>query len=208
MSKLIDLSNRYDTDKKPDFHNYVPIYEEWFSKIKVENLLEIGLGSGASVKMWIDYLPNSNIHCLEYFSEEFNNTWRDKADTNIEKLNLIIGDSTESPTWETIPFDLDVIIDDGNHHPNAQIGTFKNGFSHLRSGGLYFIEDTHANFMKIYNDGDDIIYDWVFDLVFNQQLASSSPIGDFYKAQEYMKGIEKNIYSYHFYKSLILFVKA
>jgi len=207
MGKLSELANKYGTDKKPSDHNYTPMYEQMLSTINVGKLLEVGLGNGASVQMWRDYFPEAEIYCIEYFGEENEKVWSN-ADGNIPGVKVINGDSTAFETWEKVPSDLDVIIDDGEHHPDFQINTFLIGFKHLKKGGLYFIEDTHCNFEERYTGGHDIIYKWLFEKIINQQTPHANWGGNFYKAQSYMDEITAQIYSYHLYKSIIAFERA
>jgi hypothetical protein len=207
MATLSELANKYGTDKRPEDHNYTPMYEKLLSLIEVNSLLEIGLGSGASMRMWIDYYPNAKVYCIEDFGEENERLWG-KADGNIEGLNLISGDSTIKETWDKVPFELDFIVDDGDHHPDSQIKTLVQGFSHLRTGGLYFIEDTHCNFTELYTGGKDIIYSSIFDLIVKQQIPRMSTDGNFYRNIPYMAAEARPILSYHFYKSIIALEKA
>lgn len=207
MTILGDLAEKYGTDKRPLEHNYTQMYERFLRPGEVDSLLEVGLGSGASLRMWIDYLPEAKIYCIESFGEENELKW-DKADGKIEKLNLIAGDSTKEDTWDKIPFNLDVIIDDGEHHPDSQWATFEQGFPHLRKGGLYFIEDTHCNWLENYTGKKDLMYGKIFDLIIKQQTPQICIGGNFYAATPYMPPEARLIYSYHFYKSVVILEKA
>lgn len=208
MTILSELAEKYGTDKQPKDHNYTQMYEKLLKMIDVNSLLEIGLGKGSSMKMWIDYYPEAKIYCIEDFGEENERLW-EKADGKIEGLELISGDSTKAETWEKTPKELDVIVDDGDHHPDTQIATFVLGFNHLKKGGLYFIEDTHCNFTELYTGGHDLLYPKIFDLVMDQQTPSVCIGGNFYQAIPYIKyDIGRQIYSYHFYKSVIVFERA
>jgi hypothetical protein len=203
---LIDLSIKYGTDKSPKEHNYIEFYQQWLENRHVNSLLEVGFGAGASVKMWSEYLKDADIYCIEYADEEYNKIWNN-PNLNVDGLNLIIGDSTKKETWDKLPDYLDIIIDDGDHHPQSQIDTFLFGFQHLDSNGLYFIEDTHCSFEEKYGN-TDMIYQWLFDLIIKQQTPSRHFGGNFYNARPFIEEIAKDIYSYHIYKSIIMFEKA
>ena len=208
MKTLYDLANKYGTDKREQDHNYIRMYEQLLSGRNIDNLLEIGLGSGASALMWSEALPESNIHIMEYFDKEHVEVWH-SPQISAPNLTVHPGDSTKHESWANIPYGFDVIIDDGDHNPDSQIATFNLGFSHLARGGLYFIEDTHCNFEKKYTGGKDIIYNWALNLVFNQQLpALGNTNGNFYQLRHLMPIPIRDIYSYHFYKSVIVFEKA
>lgn len=206
MGKLTDLSILYGTDKQPKDHNYMPIYEFWLKDRNINNMLEVGFGPGASIKMWLSAYPDANVHCIEYMGEEYESVWN-KPNLNLDKLNLVIGDSTKEETWKNIPFNLDFIVDDGDHHADSMINTFLSGFSHLKSGGLYFIEDTHCPFEKKYG-ATDKIYQWLYTAMIRQQASHVQTGGDFYKARMYMDDLTKDIYSLHSYKSLVVIEKA
>lgn len=209
IPSLHKLAKKYGTDKEPAQHNYTPMYERMLSTITVNRFLEIGLGNGASLKMWQEYYPKAEAYCIEYFDDENKTVWGSADGKDIPNLNLITGDSSKPETWEKVPYELDFIVDDGDHHPDTQIATFNLGFSHLKTGGLYFIEDLHCNFEEIYTGGHDIMYKWLFDLIMQQQTPGRNYGGNFYTAQSAIANqTARGIYSYHFYKSVIVFERA
>jgi spermidine synthase len=210
MGILNELAIKYNTDKQEKDHNYVKLYEQLLEgkrKNETTRVLEIGFGEGGSVKMWQDYFPNAEIHCIEYCDTEFKEQWKSPS-LEVPNLKVTIGDSTIDETWANLPKDFDVIIDDGDHHPDSQIATFRHGIQHLKSGGLYFIEDTHCNFEQRYTEGVDVIYPWVFEMLMRQQTPSANWGGDFYKARPSIEGLAQDIYAYYFFKSVICFQKA
>jgi len=208
MGNLFKLAELYNTDKKMADHGYVLMYENLLEekRLTAKRILEVGFGSGASVKMWLDYFVNAEVYCIEYFDKEYTDVWKSPS-TEIQELNVVRGDSTKEDTWRGLPEDFDVIIDDGSHFPQHQIATFLNGFKHLKSRGLYFIEDTHCSFEEIYGN-TDMIYKWVFDMIIKQQTPGRNYGGNFYQFRNAIDGIAKEIYSYSFYKSVIVFEKA
>ena len=50
--------------------------------------------------------------------------------------------------------ELDLIIDDGSHMNEHVIGSFELLFPHLKSGGIYVVEDTQTSYWAEYG-GDD-----------------------------------------------------
>jgi hypothetical protein len=156
--------------------------------------------------MWIEYFPNAEIYMMEDFGEEYETVWKN-PNFDILDCNIIEGNSTDAKTWEKIPKGLDIIIDDGSHLPEDQIATFELGFLKLREHGLYFIEDTHCGFELKYG-GKPTLYQYIWDLIMDQQLPEYGTEGDFYKYRQFMTGISRDIYSYHFYKSVIVLQKA
>jgi hypothetical protein len=208
MRSLDEIADYYNTDKRYQDHNYVSMYQKFMesNRLSTNRILEIGFGSGASSKMWIEYFPNADVYCMEYFDEEYKNVWNSPS-SNIENLNIVRGDSTKTETWNEVPYEFDYLIDDGSHFPKDQINTFLLGFPHVKSNGYYFIEDLHCGLENKYGK-TDMIYQWLFDLIIKQQTPNYGLGGNFYNAQSYIEGIAKDIYSYHIYKSVICLEKA
>ena len=206
METLSELAERFDTDKKQSAHAYMKMYETWLANRKVDSLLEVGFGPGNSMKVWLNYFPNAKVFCMDNMGEEFEKVWH-SPDTNLPGLNLIKGDSTDPATWLEVPYNLDFVVDDGSHRPEDQVATFMNGFSKLKSGGLYFLEDVHCNFDTRISETDKI-FPWLNSLMINQQCKGYITEGDFYRFRGLMSWPSRDIYSFHAYKSVILFEKA
>ena len=163
---LTELANMYGTDKgtigpsaECSAHNYTDIYEAYLERHRRSALtiLEIGLGvtgerwnarivrgrntGGASIKMWYDYFPNSQIYgidlnecsCLD--SDRVRTFVADQG--RVEDLDLF--------TEATGAIEFDVVVDDGSHRPDHQQVSFSYFFKKLKAGGLYFIEDLLSN---------------------------------------------------------------
>jgi len=58
---LTNLADKYGTDKGSENHYYTEVYEYFFLPIKhkARKICEIGIGEGASMKMFKDYFPNA-----------------------------------------------------------------------------------------------------------------------------------------------------
>ena len=54
-------------------HNYPVAYEEMFEPIrnKVQNVLEVGVAGGWSLKIWEEYFPNATIHGVDIDPDTF-----------------------------------------------------------------------------------------------------------------------------------------
>lgn len=216
MASLTELAEKYGTDKQTSQHDYMKMYERELGTIEVSSLLEVGIGSGKSLKMWREYYPLANIYGIEYIgcaeNVEIHGCY---TATDIDDIKIFNGDSSKIETWANVPYDLDVIVEDGDHTPETMVKTFLLGFDHIRSGGLYFMEDTHVGFIQeiFYQNKHNYVYDWLFSLIINQQEAleqkyrNNAP-GNFYFSQNHMNETAKKIFAYHCYKSVICFQKA
>jgi hypothetical protein len=207
---LTEVMNKQDADKNEKGHDYITMYEFWLAdKSKIKTLLEIGFGTGNSARTWREYFPDAQIYMMELFGKEFSETWR-SPNTNISGINIIEGDATKVETWDNVPDNLDIIIDDASHYPNDQIATFMIAFRKLRSRGVYFIEDTYCNFVKEYSN-NDVLYTWLFKLIMEQECPPDGKMFEsrgFNTNRKFMTYPVCDIYSYHIYKNVLCFEKA
>ena len=216
MKTLTELATKYGTDKQESQHDYMKMYEKELKTINVNSFLEIGIGQGKSLKMWREYYPQAKLYGIERFGCEENTIIHHSyKGEDIKELIVIDGDSSKMETWQSIPYDLDVIVEDGDHTPETMVNTFLLGFDHLRKGGLYFMEDTHVGFIQpeFYIDKHNYVYDWLFSLIINQQEALNyqyvvNAPGNFYFNQDKMNLVAQKIFSYHCYKSVIVFERS
>lgn len=146
--ELSELAVKFDTDKSPKFHNYTKIYESFFREHRLKPLkfLEIGIFKGSSVRMWEEYFLNAELHFIDISLEKLlhmpqRSSFHLVDQSNKKELNSLI---------EKIGGDFDIIIDDGGHHMHEQIASFETLFPHLKSGGLYIIEDLHTSYWLSY----------------------------------------------------------
>jgi hypothetical protein len=207
MGKLDEIATKYNTDKQSKNHNYTEFYEFWLENMKIDSLLEVGFGPGASARTWLEYLPEAKIYIMDNFGKEYHDVWHDPS-VDIPGLNVVRGSSLDPETWLNVPYNLSCVIDDGDHTPTSQIQTFMLGFSKVAPGGIYVVEDLHCNFEPIYTD-HDVFFPWLQQLILNQQCSAfKGTEGDFYKFRGLMSWPSRDIYSFHVYKSAVVFQKA
>jgi precorrin-6B methylase 2 len=115
-------------------HLYTPIYERyiepWRSRSEL-TILEIGVASGASLRMWSAYFPQARVIGLDV-NEHSSEVCRDNA-----HIDIRIADATHAPQPER----FDLIVDDGTHLAGHIAQNYRTHWSSLKPGGLYFIED-------------------------------------------------------------------
>ena len=150
--------DNYGSDKggKNNEHNFAQYYSQIFhnQKDKIENFLEIGLGTNdinmpsnmgkdgkplASLRAWRDYFKNANIYGADIDRNILNDENRIKTfyvdQTNpasIKDLFNQIGNKR-----------FDIILEDGLHEFNANICFFENAINFLKTDGVYIIEDVY-----------------------------------------------------------------
>lgn len=142
----------YDTDKNQMPH-YLRNYENFFSELVDKNivLFELGVLRGGSMLMWRDYFLNGSIVGLDINNVDINDpTGRTRfyqgSQTDIELLNKIAA--------ENAPDGFDIIIDDASHLGKLTRTSFWHLFDHhLKSGGIYVIEDWGTGYWDSWPDG-------------------------------------------------------
>jgi len=135
LDKIVD--NRF-TDKNTQ-HSYLETYEKILNDkhLSCRNVLEIGIQSGGSMKLWNDYFVNANIYGIDidenpHFLNEFKRV-------NCLKMNAYSQESIDYFSNKNIKFDL--IIDDGPHTLESMTYFIKNYIQLLSFDGIMIVED-------------------------------------------------------------------
>ena len=149
---LRQLANKYQPSKffRYAHTNFDRIYPEYLEKYRTKKfrMLEIGLDTGSGSLLWKEYFPCAELYGLEYDASK---TGSDGA----RIITAILGDQSNQTFLETDflakadgkPFD--VIVDDGGHHYEHQVTSYKVLFDKaLKPGGLYLMEDIETSYHK------------------------------------------------------------
>jgi hypothetical protein len=164
IGDLTRLADTFGSDKgsQRSAHGYTRIYGKLFENLRAKepSILEIGLlrpdqdnrrmvnaaegvtfssaSTAPSLAMWRAYFPRALLFGFDI---------DDFSEVNIEGCRIIRGDMSSrsdlSKLVAAIDRPLDIIIDDGSHASHHQQIALGFLFPHLRSGGLYIIEDLH-----------------------------------------------------------------
>jgi Methyltransferase domain len=121
------------------WQHYLPIYERHLSKFRDKDvhILEIGVMSGGSLRMWKAYFGDK-AHVYGVDIEPACHAYED------DRTRIFIGDQSDKSFWQQVVREvprLDVVIDDGGHRSFQQIATMEALLPHLRPGGVYLCED-------------------------------------------------------------------
>lgn len=124
-------------------------YEKYLPK-KCDKFLEIGCLYGNSARMFREWYEDAEIHLLDLFGEGY----LDEDKIKEEGFVTYKGSQSDIELLKRLPKDFDVISEDGSHHSDEQIITFKYLFAnHLVSGGLYVVEDCYGHFEQYWRRG-------------------------------------------------------
>ena len=180
--------------------NYFDVYENFFSKFRDKDIvfLEIGVADGGSLSFFRDYFsPNSKIIGFD------SNPGAKVFEKN--NIKIFVGDQASDKDWHNffLKFGkLDIVLDDGGHTNKQQIITFENCFHNLNDNGLLVFEDTESSYIK--NFGNPSPYSFV--------NYAKKCVDTLYRDQNSVKStkhplLSKNLYSIHFFDSIIAFEK-
>jgi hypothetical protein len=175
---LNDLAIRYGTDKRIGIHSYVKWYEALFAPRRWQQLtmLEIGVQTGASIKMWADYFPNARLVGIDIDPR--------CAQFATNRIQIITGgqENPEVARWlaGAYPGGFDIVIDDGSHVGEHQLASLQLYFPLVKAGGLYIVEDLHCAYSpKFLGNTDRKFTDVLKDLVDHVNLHGSTGVGDY-----------------------------
>ena len=148
---MLDFFARNDGPAVHKWHQYIPVYDRYFSKYRNKpiHFLEIGVQNGGSLQMWRKYFgPDARIGGID-------------IDPRCIELDgqagmVRIGSQADPEFLRSVVEELggiDIVLDDGSHlmpHMRASLGIL---FPLLSEGGLYMIEDVHCAYMPRYGGG-------------------------------------------------------
>jgi Methyltransferase domain len=147
--------------------HYLPVYESALSAFRSRpiRMIEIGVGRGGSLQVWRRYLhPEAVIVGID-----IDPTTR-RFDNPSQRLHVRIGDQQDISFLQSVVSELgpfDVILDDGSHMTSHMVQTFRHLFPNgLASGGVYIVEDIHANYWTPFRDSPMSFVDftkWLID---------------------------------------------
>jgi ubiquinone/menaquinone biosynthesis C-methylase UbiE len=153
---LNDLGIMHGTDKSSSGHGYMELYETPFEPMRHTacNILEIGVHTGASLRVWRDYFPLATIIGVDINSSALA--------CNGDRINIPIADQSNRQQMESIGNnykEFDIIIDDGSHFWDHQIISLQTMLKFVRPGGFYIIEDidtSYGDYVKTYSHNQEI----------------------------------------------------
>ena len=152
-TKLVDLVDDNLSDKNT-MHNYLGIYESLMRSKKetARNVLEVGIWTGGSIRLWYDYFKNATIHGLDCLPDHINiqadikNKHRIKLYTGIDAYN----EDFFKRTFLNKGIKCDIVLDDGPHYLETMKAFVRLYSQILTDDGILIIEDLdHLEWLDI-----------------------------------------------------------
>jgi len=151
---LVEIAGRIcaDADAIAKPVGFYAIYDRYFGEFSglPIKMLELGVYTGKSLKVWASYFPQGTIIGLDLGeSPDFS-----------DYPNIIFerGDQTDSERLREICLThaaggLDIVLDDASHVGQYSAASYRALFPYLKPGGLYIIEDWGTGYLDDWPDG-------------------------------------------------------
>lgn len=154
---LCHIGAKYNTDKSPFATNtprcaghrkgFTAVYSMLFGAYKNKdiNICEIGIEGGASLQLFSEYFPQSNIYGMELLDNKI----EECRNLNIPRTTVLKTDASSIQFLEH-SFNqtgklFDIIIDDSMHVTEHQQNIIQVATKYLKPGGILIIEDLYRN---------------------------------------------------------------
>lgn len=138
----------YNTDKIRG-HGYETIFNKYLNREK-QTIVEFGCRLG-SAKMWCDYFSSANVYGCDIVPFIYDN----------DRFKFLNFDMTQNKSYDKLPDNIDVIIEDGPHTSKSQMIMLSNCIDKMNKNGVIIFEDLHCtdkseepNFSKFKGDSD------------------------------------------------------
>lgn len=141
----------YNTDKDEHFWgNYERFFAPWAGRETA--ILELGVRHGGSLLLWRDYFAGGPVVGLDHHAVE-------PVEDETGRVHIYQGGQQDLALLSEIaerhaPGGFDLIIDDASHIGELSRVSFGHLFTHhLKSGGLYVVEDWGTGYWPTWEDG-------------------------------------------------------
>jgi SAM-dependent methyltransferase len=152
IKTLAEIAHNLDTDKTQS-QGYITNFERHFNHLRNEpiKILELGVFHGGSLLMWQEYFAKGLVVGLDRKPNPLKEMpERVRFYRGSQEDDLLL----DSIADECAPEGFDIIIDDASHIGTLSRASFHNLFSrHLKSGGIYVVEDWGTGYWDSWPDG-------------------------------------------------------
>lgn len=143
LRKIYEEHKKGDWPDKGSVHSYIEVYEEILAPYRgrAKNILEVGLMSGESLRMWSEYFMGV-VHGIDCDIKPINGM-ADLTQAIADGLRVSIGDATSAADIEKFykGIKFDVVIEDAGHSLQQQLDIYNTLKPYLYPWSIYIIED-------------------------------------------------------------------
>ena len=153
MGILNDLTIKYDVDALE--LGYTQHYNQLLSEVRDDftKVLEIGVETGRSHRLWLEYFPNAKIYGYDIFKYGYDELQRlQEANPFLDRSVMFKGDQSNVEDLNRFKSehggDFDMIIDDGGHTMEQMQTSLNHLWDSVKPGGIYAVVDHTARHME------------------------------------------------------------
>lgn len=143
------LDNKYCDKNRCNIngHSYGKTYSELLEPIRnlANNVMEIGIAHGGSIKLWHDYFLNATIYGLDIIN--YHSDWNQTKIIKNPRIKLLTNTNAYDNNFINNNFPnikFDMILDDGPHTLESMIFSAKYYTDLLTEKGILIIEDVQS----------------------------------------------------------------
>jgi len=187
MGMLNDLTIKYDVDALE--LGYTQHYDQLLSEVRDDftKVLEIGVETGRSHRLWLEYFPNAKIYGYDIFEYGYDELQRlQEGNPFLDRSVMFKGDQSNIEHLNKFKSEhggnFDMIIDDGGHTMEQMQTSLNHLWDSVKPGGIYVIEDLHScsgQWPELYGyeviqDGDTLTTDLLSSLENNDDKVTET----------------------------------
>lgn len=133
----------YGTDKGCPKSYIDEFYQEKFESIRDKKLtlVEIGVRSGASMKLWKEFFSEAKIIGIDNLQDHNDNQTPINNNWISDGVEFIDYDAYSKKIFDILKDEIDILIDDGPHTLESHIKLLQMYIPKIKSGGMIVIED-------------------------------------------------------------------
>ena len=156
MHELTKLCRETGSDKGSGSHIYTEFYGPLLNPYRdgFTNILEVGIGTGESLKLWKIFFPNAEVYGIDNLHYGLSLPEHILDDP---RLHIYLREAYEANTVDELSktgIKFDLILDDGSHVPEDQLFFLNNYINLLKEDGILMIEDIHSLGIAYYLTGN------------------------------------------------------
>ena len=147
MHELTRMCIQLAAGDKAENHLYTEFYGPLFTpnKEKFTDVLEIGIGAGASLRLWKEFFPKAQIWGIDnlHYQTSFNIKIPEEI-LEDNRMNIYLKDAysdDQVAELKSTGTKFDLILDDGSHSPHDQLFVLNRYIDLLKESGILLIED-------------------------------------------------------------------
>lgn len=204
MKTFQELFDEHNGNGILKWSHYPNIYDKHFNKYRElpVNILEIGILNGGSLQIWEKYFPKAKIFAIDIDEK--------CKQYETDRTKIFIGDQADKTFLRNVKANvpqIDILLDDGGHRAEQQINTFEEMYHHVRTPGVYLIEDIELNYRQDKNPGNfmDYMKNKIDEL--NIRRTMSRKISDSYPFKDTEVRFNNSTNSISFYENVVVLEK-